>query len=440
MKIYVISLGCPRNLVDTEGMLGQLMEDGHRTIDSPEEADCTIINTCSFIQPATEESLEAILQMAQWKHEKPGRRLIVTGCLPQRYRQDLAKSLPEVDVFIGTGAFNQIADAVRGVMDDSPMVLPPPRPFMDDHGPLRRLQAGLPHLAYVKIAEGCSGHCTYCIIPTLRGHQRSRPRAHILAEVEALIENGVKEMVLVSQNTTAYGHDGSHGDTLATLLEEIAPVADSSWIRVLYGHPDDITDALIETIQSHDNICSYFDIPVQHISPSVLKRMGRSHDSGQIRGVFHRIRQRIPDAALRTTILVGFPGETEEDVEMLLEFMESVRFDHLGAFTYSDDRDLPSHRLQNHVPEDMKRKRMEQVMTLQASISLEKNQQYLGKTVSVLVDNEGGGEPYSTEGRTIFQAHDIDGLVHITGPAKQGDFVDVRITAVDEYDLTGNVV
>jgi len=439
MKIYFISLGCPRNLVDTETMLGQLLQEGHTISEDPTGADCAVVNTCSFIQPAVEESIDAILEMAEWKKQAQGRKLIVAGCLPERYRENLAESLPEVDVFLGTGAFSRIGEALQGVLDKPRLTLPPPVPLATCAEPTGRFQTGLPHLAYLKIAEGCSGHCTYCIIPKLRGRQHSRPMDDIVTEAEFLVRRGIKELVLVAQNTTAYGHDLNEGYRLEDLLKRLAVISGLSWIRVLYGHPDYVTDQLIETIDTYNNISPYFDIPVQHISQSILKKMGRSHDSDHIRDVFQRIRSKIPKAALRTTLIVGFPGETDADVIRLLDFIEAVQFDHLGTFAYSDDKDLPSHRLKKHVPEPVKGERLERIMTLQASISRKKNQRYVGKTLRVLIDEVEKNEAIFATGRTIFQAPEIDGLVRVHGYVQRSSFVDVTITGGDEYDLTGTI-
>jgi ribosomal protein S12 methylthiotransferase len=344
-----------------------------------------------------------------------------------------------VDVFLGTGAFERIGEAVQGQLDSVGLALPPPMPLTGFKGFPTRVRTGLPHIAYLKIAEGCSGRCTYCIIPKLRGQQHSRPMDEILTEAQGLAEAGVKECILVAQNTTAYGHDLETGYRLGDLLVELTTISGLSWIRVLYGHPDFIPDSLIATMGAYENICPYFDVPIQHISHSVLKRMGRNPSSEQITDVFRRIRSNVPNAALRTTVIVGFPGEEEEDFQQLLDFMETVRFDHLGAFMYSDDKDLASHRLQNHVPDEVKRQRYDQVMTLQAGVSAENNKKYIGKKIQVLID-EKADQLEAFTGRTAFQAPEIDGLVYVLGPCKQGRFVNVRVTDADEYDLTGEIV
>lgn len=441
MNVHCISLGCPRNLVDTEIMLGHLLEKGHTIVSDPSEADCVVVNTCGFTRPATDESIDAILEMANWKIQARGRRLIVVGCLPERYRTDLVKSLPEVDVFLGTGAFQHIVDAVEASALENPVLLPPPvtRPIWGKDLP--RLQTTPPHSAYLKIAEGCSGHCTYCIIPKLRGPQRSRPLEEIVGEARALAQGGAKELILVAQNTTAYGEDLNRGYRLEHLLAELARIPQLVWIRILYGHPDYITDGLMETIADHDSLCSYFDVPVQHISEPILKKMGRSPDSSKIFELFDRVRNRVPGAVLRTTLMVGFPGETEEDFDLLLDFVQRVRFDHMGAFRYSDERDLPSHRFRNHIAEPLKEARFDRLMANQATIARTNNEKYVGQVLEVLVEGPVKSKKGAMVGRAVFQAPGIDGVVYMTGgTAKPGSFARVRIKKAGQYDLTGDTV
>jgi ribosomal protein S12 methylthiotransferase len=440
MNIHFISLGCPRNLVDTEIMLGQLLQAGHTIVSEPAEADCVVVNTCGFTRPATDESIDAILEMTGWKEEAQGRRLIVTGCLPQRYGTDLVKSIPEVDVFVGTGAFHRIVDVVGELPPDNPILLPPPvsNPISGENIP--RLQTTPRHSAYLKIAEGCSNRCTYCIIPKLRGDHRSRPMEEVVSEARVLAESGAKEVTLVAQNTTAYGHD-LHGDCrLEHLLAELAEISQLAWIRVLYGHPDYITDSLLETIDSHDNLLPYFDIPVQHISEPILKKMGRSHKSAKIVQLFDRLRRHVPGAVLRTTLMVGFPGETDADFNRLLDLLERIRFDHMGAFMYSDEKDLPSSRLTGHVDEAVKEERFARLMAKQAAISQTKNATYVGKTLKVLIDGPAQSKGREIIARAVFQAPEIDGIVRIkTGKARPGSFVNARIRGASEYDLTGDL-
>jgi ribosomal protein S12 methylthiotransferase len=441
MKVHFASLGCPRNLVDTEIMLGRLLEAGHTIISGESEADCVVVNTCSFIEPAAVESIDIILEMGKWKQQSETRRLIVVGCLPQRYGMDLVKAMPEVDVFLGTGAFDRIVGAAEGSLNGKRVLLPHPGRIPVRDLSLPRFRTTSFHTAYLKIAEGCSDRCTYCIIPKLRGPHRSRPMAEVLTEASFLVESGVRELVLVAQNTMAYGKDLGPDHGLEDLLEGLTHISGLGWVRVLYGHPDYVTDSIIEVVASHSQLCSYFDVPIQHISQPVLKRMGRGHNSATIYELFERIRTRVPDAALRTTLMVGFPGESDHDFERLLDLVERVRFDHLGAFVYSDEKDHPSKALKNHVPETVKHERFECLMSRQLEISRENNQKYIGKTLQVLVEGSAEGTDSPLEGRTYFQAPEIDGVVYINaGVAEPGTFSRVQITEACDYDLRGTIV
>lgn len=441
MNVYAISLGCPRNLVDTEMMLGQLLETGHTIVSEAAEADCVVVNTCSFTGPATSESVDAILEMAHWKKQDEGRMLIVTGCLPERYRADLFKCLPEVDAFVGTGAFHHIADVIGGKSPESRMLLPSPltRPISGQD--LARLQTTPNHLSYLKIAEGCSGHCTYCIIPKLRGPYRSRPMEEILSEARALAESGTKELILIAQNTSAYGCDWHQGHRLEDLLGQLSRISQFRWIRMLYGHPDYITDKLLETIANHRRICPYFDVPVQHISNAILRKMARGHDSKKLFTLFEHIRDKVPGAVLRTTLMVGFPGETEKDFQGLLDFIERVRFDHIGAFMYSDGKDLPSSRLGGHIVKEVKQQRFECLMTKQALISRQNNEKYVGQVLDAIIESPVEPAQQRLVARAAFQAPDIDGIIHIEkGTAQPGTFARVYITQASDYDLNGQIV
>ena len=443
MNIYFVSLGCPRNLVDTETMLGQVLEAGHRVCADLSAADCVVVNTCAFVRPAIDESIDTILEMGRWKEHNQGRRLIVTGCLPQRYGQSLAESLPEVDVFLGTGAFDQIERfvGVSGI-GEKRVFLPPIEKTSRSARELPRLQTTAPHTAYLKIAEGCSSHCTYCVIPELRGPQRSRPMKAILSEAEWLVHGGAKELILVAQNTTAYGQDLPQGeDRIHTLLDRLAQIPGLIWIRLLYGHPGFVTEPLVESMVAHPNVCPYLDIPFQHASKRILKRMGRPCDPAYNLALVKRLRDKIPGVALRTTVITGFPGETDADFETLVTFVEEVRFDHMGVFMYSDDTDLPSNKLPGHVDDQVKQTRFDYLMERQARISRENNQQYVGKTVRVLVEEPVPNNRPVVAGRMATQAPGIDGMVFIengTAPAA-GTFVNVCITEAHDYDLTGYI-
>ena len=441
MKIHFVSLGCPKNLVDTEIMLGRLLEAGHTIISGESEADCVVVNTCSFIETAAVESIDVILEMGKWKQQYEGRRLIVAGCLPQRYGMDLVKAIPEVDVFLGTGAFERIVGATEGSLNGRRVILPDPDRIPVQDLSLPRFCTTPFHMAYLKIAEGCSDRCTYCIIPKLRGPHRSRPMEQVLSEASFLVESGVKELTLVAQNTTAYGKNLGQGYGLEDLLEGLTRISGLAWVRVLYGHPDYVTDSLIEVVASHSQLCSYFDIPIQHISQPILKKMGRRDNSSAIFELFERIRTRVPDAALRTTLMVGFPGESDHDFECLIDLVERVRFDHLGAFVYSNEKDLPSGALKNHVSDAAKQERYDHLMSRQLEICRENNQRYVGKTLQVLVEGSAEGTDSFLKGRTYFQAPEIDGLVYINkGVAEPGTFARVQITETCEYDLRGAIV
>ncbi|MFZ7125787.1 MAG: 30S ribosomal protein S12 methylthiotransferase RimO [Desulfobacterales bacterium] len=440
MKVHVVNLGCARNLVDGEFLMGRLEKDGMTLTDQAEEAQAIVVNTCSFIEAAAQESIDTILALARFKQMGRCRKLVVVGCLPERYQADIRSALPEVDVFLGTGAYDRISEALRDPSGpDGGFCFPDPDRHMS--GPAdtgRRITTG--HLAYLKIMEGCDRHCTYCIIPRLRGRQRSRPMEDILTEARGLIEGGVREIVLVGQETTRYGNDLDAAFGLAELLDALARLDPNVWIRVLYGHPESLDDRMIETIASHSNLCSYFDIPIQHASDALLRRMGRHYGRDDLLRMADRIRNRIPDAALRTTVIVGFPGETNQDFDILMDLVEQIRFHHLGVFTYSDADDLPSHRLPDPVPVKLAQKRRNRLMALQRRLAESIHEAYLGSRLTVLLDEN--PEPGLFVGRTAFQAPDVDGITYVNsrdtavtlGP---GQFVDAIITDTLEYDLIG---
>ena len=448
-KLYLESMGCARNQVDSEIMNGRLEKTGWALTDDPAEAATIVVNTCSFIEPAAQESIDTILELAEYKKEGTCTRLVVTGCLPERYREDLVTSLPEVDVFLGTGAYDQIISAVQDPKFTNQCILPDPDLIsLQDKDSPRDLSQ--PHLAYLKIAEGCSKACTYCIIPKLRGKQHSRPPEDIVSEARRLVAGGARELVLVAQDTTAYGRDLAEAVNLGQLMENLAEIKSDDehniggpWFRVLYGHPESIEDSFIKTVAAFPNVCSYFDIPIQHASTGVLKRMGRGYTRTNLCRLFDRIRTQVSDAVLRTTIIVGFPGETDMDFEELMDFAEEVRFDHLGVFIYSDSDDLSSHHLSNHVPHDVARDRYHQIMSAQSGISSENNQKYIGKIVKVLVEESLENNLFA--GRTNFQAPEVDGISYINTSAlpfdlKIGCFTDMRVTDAMEYDLMGETV
>jgi len=449
MKLYLESLGCARNQVDSEIMVGRLKKAGWTLTDDPAQADTIVVNTCSFIESAVQESIDVILELAEYKKDGSCNRLVVTGCLPERYREDILKSLPEVDVFLGTGAFDKIVKAAREPQFSNQCLLPDPDLIVRQEKDSPR-DLSLPHLAYLKVAEGCSKTCTYCIIPKLRGKQKSRPPEDIVSEAHMLITNGVKELVLVAQDTTAYGNDLTTPANLSRLMNSLAGInADDQrstaepWFRVLYGNPESIEDSFIKAVASHSNICSYFDIPIQHISHRILRHMGRRYTRDDLYRLFDRIRTRVPDAVLRTTIIVGFPGESDNDFDQLLQFAEDVRFDHLGVFIYSDSDDLASHQLTDHIPGAVATDRYHQLMSAQSGISSENNRKYIGKTLKILVEEFLDNHLFA--GRTNFQAPEVDGIsyinaAHLPFELKIGCFADMRVTDAMEYDLMGEAI
>jgi ribosomal protein S12 methylthiotransferase len=438
MKLHLVSLGCAKNLIDSEVMLGRLVNAGWVITDDPAEAEIIIVNTCSFIEPAVNESIDTILELAKFKETGICRHLVVTGCLPERFREEIVHALPEVDIFLGTGAFDRIVHAVNGSSDFSKCLLPDPNLLTMQAKEAHRVRS-LSHIAYIKIAEGCSRHCAYCIIPRLRGKYRSRNHEDIIAEARSLVLSGVKELILVAQDTTSYGKDLNMSVDLSGLLESISDISEDVWIRLMYGHPESIDESIVKTIATYDNICTYFDIPVQHVSNSVLKRMRRKYTRDDLYRLFEKIRETAPDCALRTTAIVGFPGETDKDFQQLFDFAEDICFDHLGVFLYSDSEDLQSHRLSHHVPKNTAKERHDRLMSRQSDISLKNNQKYIGRVLKVLVEEK--SEDNLFVGRTYFQAPEVDGITYINSNQLQpGRFAGIKITDAFEYDLAGKTV
>lgn len=437
-KLHLVSLGCARNLVDSELMLGRLMAAGWLVTDDPAEAHTIIVNTCSFIEPAIDESIDTILELAAYKQQEACKRLVVTGCLAERFREEIADTLPEVDAFLGTGAYASVVSAAESAAKGQTCLLPDPNltPLQTNDAP--RVCTTL-FSAYLKIAEGCSRHCTYCIIPKLRGRQRSRPIKDILEEVKLLTSTGAREIILIAQESSAYGRDLSPPVDLAQLLREIASVAEKTWIRLLYGHPASLDRAMVQTVAGHMNLCAYYDVPIQHASDRILKKMNRGYTQSDLYRMVEMIRDIDPTAALRTTAIVGFPGETDADFQQLVDFIETVQFDHLGTFLYSDAADLPSHRLAGHVPAEIAQERFDRLMSAQVAISLAHNQKRIGRIFTVLVEKKEQDRLFS--GRTAFQAPDVDGLTYIHAPVLQtGRFTDVKVTDARQYDLIGEPV
>jgi len=439
-KVGFISLGCPKNLVDSEVMLGLLGRNGFEITHQESEADILVVNTCGFIDAAQKESVDAILEASRWKEEGKCKKLIVAGCLVEKYRDEIRREIPEVDAVIGTNQISQIVD-VCGQPAYSPFV--PETPFLyDDSTP--RIRATLKHYAYIKVAEGCNHPCTFCIIPQLRGHFRSRQPQSVAREAKQLAGQGVKELNLIGQDTTMYGRDLEPRTTLASLLRELNRVEGIEWIRFLYCYPHSTTDELLETVAGLDRVCRYFDIPFQHASARVLQLMKRGGDAEFLMRIVERIRRYMPEATLRSTMIVGFPGETDRDFEQLEEFIREVRFDRLGVFLYSDEESSGARNLGEKVPRAVARQRRDRLMRLQRKISLQKNRAWIGRTVKVVLDGPSAETDFLWQARMEGQAPDIDGTVLINDAPerslRRGNFVNVEITEAHPYDLVGRIV
>ena len=439
MKILLVSLGCDKNLVDSEVMLGMLAEKGYTFTNDEAEAEIAVVNTCCFINDAKEESVNAILEMAELKKSGQLKALIVTGCLAQRYQKEIREEIEEVDAIIGTSAIDKIAETIEDAIagESREHMLP-----LDGKlsGNRKRMVTTGGHYAYLKIAEGCDKRCTYCIIPAIRGEYRSVPMEELTAEAETLAAGGVKELILVAQETTLYGLDLYGEKKLPELLARLCRIPGLYWIRILYCYPEEITDDLIRVIKQEEKICHYLDIPVQHGSDSVLKRMGRKTDSEQIRNMVKKLRENIPDICLRTTLITGFPGETEKDHETLMEFVDEMEFDRLGVFTYSPEEGTPASLMPDQVGEDVKEKRRDAIMELQQEIAYEAAGKMEGKSVDAMIEGKIADED-AYVARTYKDAPNVDGylFIHTDRQLMSGDFVKVRITGSYEYDLIGEI-
>lgn len=436
LKIGILSLGCSKNLVDTENMLGLLKENGYSFTDSGDEADILIVNTCGFIASAQEESTEAILECAEYKKNGRLKLLIVTGCLAQRYRDDILKEIPEVDAVVGTGHYHEIVSVIDNAF--SKRVSCCDAPEKSDLSLLPRVQSTPKWTAYLKIAEGCDNHCTYCVIPALRGPYRSRPMEVLLKEANELAEKGVKELIVIAQDTSCYGKDLYGEVRLPELLKALCEISGIEWIRVHYCYPEAITDELLEVLATEPKIAKYLDIPVQHSEDAVLKKMGRPTTRDAMLSLFDKMREKIPSLVLRTSIIVGFPGETEEEFAALCDFIEKVRFDHLGVFAYSKEDGTPAARLPEQIDEDVKEARREQLMLKQQQFVSERLDKMIGETYEVLVEGFDTETPYYY-GRLKTQSPDVDGLVYFTSPEEvaYGSIVSVKIVEHEAYDLIG---
>ncbi len=441
MKLGLISLGCSKNLVDSENILGFLINKrGFELVEDLSTADIIVVNTCAFIGDAKEESIQAILEVADYKNQGTLKKIIVAGCLSERYRDELIKEIPEIDAVMGTGDIDKIGEIVDSILGDKKEVVVGSQDFLPDSH-TERVITTYPHTAYLKISEGCDKRCTYCIIPSLRGDLRSRSIEDIVKEAENLAKSGVKELNLLAQESTEYGLDNYKEKALAKLLKELVKVGGIEWIRTYYMYPNSITDELIEVMKNEPKICKYFDVPIQHISDEILQKMARAKSGDYIRSILRRIRSAIPDAVIRTTVIVGFPGETEEQFEELKDFIEEFKFDYVGVFKYSREEDTVAYSLPNQVPEEIKEKRWAELTNLQADIAERKNEQFIGQEVEVLIDGVSSESEYMLEGRTRGQALEIDGKVLTNdGTAKAGDIVKVKIEQNFQYDFIGPIV
>lgn len=439
MELLFISLGCDKNLVDSEMMMGLLHDRGYEFTDNEEEADIIVINTCGFINDAKEESINTILEMAKYK-ENNLKALIVAGCLVERYKNEILQELPEIDAIVGTTAFDKICDVVDDVLADkkhnelesiNKMCRPDVKRIITTGG----------YYSYLKIAEGCDKHCTYCSIPMIRGAYRSVPMDELVKEAEYLADNGVKELIIVAQEITVYGKDLYGEKKLPELLHRLCKIPGIQWIRLLYCYPEEITDELIETIRTEKKICHYIDMPIQHASDKILKAMGRRTNNAELRNIISKLRKEIPDICLRTTLITGFPGETEEDHQILLDFIDEMEFDRLGVFTYSPEEDTKAASLDNQVDEEVKLCRKDEIMELQQEISMDKSERLVGKEIEVIIEGKASDEDVYV-GRSYMDAPSVDGYVFINSEEElmSGDFAKVRIVKAMEYDLIGDLI
>lgn len=440
MKVLFVSLGCDKNLVDSEVMLGILAQKGYSFTDDEREAEAVVVNTCCFINDAKEESINTILDMAELKKSGQIKALIVAGCLAQRYCDEIQKEIPEVDAVIGTTALDAVAEALEGVLEGKSTN------YMESiHKPARgnrkRIVTTGGYYAYLKIAEGCDKHCTYCIIPKVRGNYRSISMEDLLKEAQTLADGGVKELILVAQETTLYGTDLYGKKTLPELLKSLCRIEGLSWIRLLYCYPEEITDELIEVIREEEKICNYLDIPIQSGSDRILKRMGRRTDSRQIGDLIRHLREEIPDICIRTTLIAGFPGESDEDHEETMAFVDEMEFDRLGVFTYSPEEDTPAATMPDQIPEEIKQQRYDEIMELQQEIAFETAERMTGQTMEVMIEGRMPEEDVYVA-RTYRDAPNVDGylFLHADRQFLSGDLVKVIVTGSNEYDLIGEII
>ena len=439
MKILFISLGCDKNLVDTEMMLGKLLDKGYEFTDDESQADIIVVNTCCFIGDAKEESINTLLEMAELRKSGQIKALVAAGCLAQRYKEEIQQEIPEVDVIIGTTAIESIVEALDEVFAGESH-----NHYADLNAkPLtgvNRVVTTGGHFAYLKIAEGCDKHCTYCIIPKVRGNFRSVPMENLVEEAKQLADKGVKELILVAQETTLYGKDLYGEKSLHKLLHELGKIPGIFWIRILYCYPEEITDELIAAIKNEPKVVKYLDIPIQHGADSVLKRMGRRTNQKQLRDMIEKLREEIPEICLRTTLITGFPGETQEDHEELYNFVDEMEFDRLGVFTYSQEEDTPAALMEEQIPEEVKELRQQELMELQQEIAFEKAENMVGSILTVMIEGKVAEDDVYVA-RTYRDAPNVDGYLFLNTTANlmTGDLVKVLVTDSNEYDLVGEI-
>ena len=434
MNVGFVSLGCSKNLVDTEMMIGLFKNNNFKIVNNPKEAEIIVINTCGFIEPVKQEAINTILEMSEYKNKKC-KYLIVMGCLVERYKKDLQKLLPEVDLFLSIKEYGKAWDEISKLIN-----IPEEGKYTNMEYLEREISTGN-NMAYLKIAEGCSNRCTYCAIPSIRGPFESRKIEDVLEEAEQLAKKGVKELVVIAQDTTKYGIDLYGKPRLAELLEKLCKIDGFKWIRFLYAYPETITDELIDVVKNNEKICNYFDIPIQHISNPVLKKMNRKSNEESIKELIKKIRKEIPNVIIRTSLIVGFPGETQEDFEKLCEFVKTAKFDRMGAFTYSKEDGTPAERLPNQIHGNTKKARYNKIMKIQKEISDQKGKEKIGKIYEVLVENKSFDGKYLV-GRTYMDVPDEDGVVYIESSDTSliGKFIKVKITDYSDYDLIGKIL
>lgn len=445
-RVHFVSLGCPKNLVDTEIMLGGLVKDGYRVVENPEDADTVVINTCGFVDDAKQESIDKILEMAELKKGGALKKLVVAGCLTQRYKNDLVDGFPEADLFVGSGQFQNLPQILKKSWegDTEKRHFHLPTYLQEDSTP--RMNSQPKHRAYLKISEGCKKRCAFCAIPLIRGNLQSRQLKSVLSESKLLVAGGVKELIVISHDFTDFGWDLRKSDAGApespvNLLKTLADESGADWIRVLYLYPDGITDEMVDLIASRSNLVKYFDMPLQHINNEMLKRMNRRMTRSEVEAAINRIRAKIPNAVIRTQFIVGFPGETEEQFQELLQFVEAQEFDRVGCFMYSKEEDTKAGEMPDQIDDETKQRRHDSLMELQNSISRKKHRAHIGKSMQVLVEGYSEETELLLVGRNSQQAPEIDGVTYINeGTAQVGELVTVEITDAHDYDLVGRIV